>query len=197
VGEVKLTEKQKRFIDFYIETGNASEACRLAGYAGKDYNSLGSQNYAKLRKYIDIKLKEKDDARIASQDEVLFYLSSVLRGEEKEECIVVESMGQGCGSNARIVKKQVTPTARLEAAKQLAKIYGLSTKIEKDKLDIDKQKLEIEKEKLALQKESQKPPEQSENDGFIEALNSIAGEVWSDDEADGQESNDEVQELLE
>lgn len=27
----KLTEKQGRFIDFYIETGNAAEAARRAG----------------------------------------------------------------------------------------------------------------------------------------------------------------------
>jgi len=29
---MKLTEKQKRFIDYYIQTGNASESCRMAGY---------------------------------------------------------------------------------------------------------------------------------------------------------------------
>ena len=32
----KLTEKQKRFIDYYIETGNASKASELAGYKGKN-----------------------------------------------------------------------------------------------------------------------------------------------------------------
>lgn len=31
----KLTEKQKRFIDFYIETGNGAEAARRAGYSEK------------------------------------------------------------------------------------------------------------------------------------------------------------------
>ena len=34
----KLTEKQKRFCDFYIETGNAAEAARLAGYSGLTYS---------------------------------------------------------------------------------------------------------------------------------------------------------------
>ncbi len=29
----KLTERQKKFCDFYIETGNAAEAARLAGYS--------------------------------------------------------------------------------------------------------------------------------------------------------------------
>lgn len=81
----KLTEKQKRFIDYYIETGNASEACKLAGYKGKNLNRLGSENLSKLDKFIKIKLEEKSSKRIASQDEVLEYLTKVMRGEEKDQ----------------------------------------------------------------------------------------------------------------
>lgn len=80
----KLTEKQKRFIDYYIETGNASEACKLAGYKGKNLNRLGSENLSKLGKFIKVKLEEKEKQRIASQDEVLEYLTKVMRGEEKD-----------------------------------------------------------------------------------------------------------------
>ena len=32
----KLTEKQKRFIDYYIETANATESARRAGYSEKN-----------------------------------------------------------------------------------------------------------------------------------------------------------------
>lgn len=81
----KLTEKQKRFIDYYIQTGNASEACKLAGYKGKNLNTVGAQNLAKLSKFIKIRLEEKNDQRIASQDEVLQYLTRVMRGEEKDQ----------------------------------------------------------------------------------------------------------------
>ena len=31
-----LTEMQKRFIDYYIETANATEACKKAGYKGHE-----------------------------------------------------------------------------------------------------------------------------------------------------------------
>lgn len=81
----KLTEKQKRFIDYYIETANATEACKLAGYKGKNLNTIGAQNLAKLNKYIKTKLEEKESQRIASQDEVLQYLTKVMRGEEKDQ----------------------------------------------------------------------------------------------------------------
>lgn len=81
----KLTEKQKRFIDYYIETGNATEASKLAGYKGKNLNRLGSENLSKLDIFIKIKLQEKENQRIASQDEVLEYLTKVMRGKEKDQ----------------------------------------------------------------------------------------------------------------
>lgn len=80
-----LTEKQKRFIDYYIETGNATEACRLAGYNGKNLDVIASQNLGKLRSFIDERLEEKQNDRIASQNEVLEYLTAVMRGEEKDQ----------------------------------------------------------------------------------------------------------------
>ena len=81
----KLTEKQKRFIDYYIETGNATKASELAGYSGKNLNTVGAQNLAKLSIFIQERLQEKQDSRIASQDEVLQYLTKVMRGEEKDQ----------------------------------------------------------------------------------------------------------------
>ena len=81
----KLTEKQKRFIDYYIQTGNASKSSEMAGYKGKNLNTIGAQNLAKLSKFINIKLQEKDKERIASQDEVLEYLTKVMRGQEKDQ----------------------------------------------------------------------------------------------------------------
>lgn len=120
----KLTERQKRFIDFYVETGNATEACKKAGYRGKNLDVIASQNLGKLSGLINIKLKSKEDERIASQDEVLRYLTSVLRGEVEEECVVVEGVGEGCSRAAKI-RKEVTPKDRNKAAELLAKRYGL------------------------------------------------------------------------
>ena len=80
-----LTEKQKRFIDYYIEKANGTEAAKLAGYKGNNLNRIASQNLSKLDKYIKVKLQEKENNRIASQDEVLQYLTKVMRGEEKDQ----------------------------------------------------------------------------------------------------------------
>ena len=80
---MKLTEKQRRFVDYYVETGNASEAARRAGYAEKAAYRTGSENLRKpqVKAAIDARLKELEDKRIAKADEVMQFLTSALRGE--------------------------------------------------------------------------------------------------------------------
>ena len=83
----KLTEKQQRFIDYYIETGNATEAARRAGYDAKSekaMQNIGSENLGKLGEYIKERMKPAQDKRIADADEVLQYLTAVMRGEVKD-----------------------------------------------------------------------------------------------------------------
>ncbi|MDB2123716.1 terminase small subunit [Clostridium paraputrificum] len=83
----KLTPKQKAFADYYIETGNATEAARRAGYKGKNLNRIASENLSKLdiKQYIEERLAKIEDARIAKGEEVLQYLTKVMRGEEKDQ----------------------------------------------------------------------------------------------------------------
>ncbi|MDB1956499.1 terminase small subunit [Clostridium tertium] len=82
-----MTEKQKAFCDYYIETGNATEAAIKAGYSKKTAKVIGSENLTKpyLKQYIDERLAQIEDARIAKGEEVLQYLTKVMRGEEKDQ----------------------------------------------------------------------------------------------------------------
>nr|DAV33344.1 MAG TPA: Terminase small subunit [Caudoviricetes sp.] len=81
----KLTEKQKRFIDYYVETANATESAKRAGYSFKTAKNIGAENLTKLNYFIQERLQELEDNRIASQEEVLQYLTKVMRGEEKDQ----------------------------------------------------------------------------------------------------------------
>lgn len=45
---MKLTEKQERFIDYFIEADNAAEAARKAGYSKRTANRIGLENLKKL-----------------------------------------------------------------------------------------------------------------------------------------------------
>ena len=80
-----LTEKQKRFIDYYIETANATESAKRAGYSSKTAKNIGAENLTKLNYFIQERLQQLEDNRIASQEEVLQYLTKVMRGEEKDQ----------------------------------------------------------------------------------------------------------------
>jgi phage terminase small subunit len=135
-----VTPKQKRFCDEYLIDCNAVEAAKRAGYKGEtcknasrwlDPNSTEKYN-AEMHEYIQGKLEEMQSKTIADATEVMQYLTSVLRGEETEEVIVVEGMGDGC-SRATTVDKAVGARDKLKAAELLAKRYGLLT----DKISVE------------------------------------------------------------
>lgn len=83
----KLTPKQKAFADYFIELGNVTETEIRAGYNKKTVRQIGSMNLTKvdIKQYIDERLKSIEDARIAKGEEVLQYLTKVMRGEEKDQ----------------------------------------------------------------------------------------------------------------
>ena len=83
----KLTPKQKAFADYYIETGNATESAIKAGYSKKTAAVIGTENLTKpnIKQYIDERLSKIEDERIAKGEEVLRYLTKVMRGEEKDQ----------------------------------------------------------------------------------------------------------------
>lgn len=125
---MKLTPKQKAFADYYIETCNATEAARKAGYKGNNLNRIASENLSKLdiKNYIDEKMKELEDQRIAKADEVLKYLTRVIRGEETEQVVITENIGDFM-SEARVVNKELSAKDKIKAAELLGKRYRLFT----------------------------------------------------------------------
>lgn len=141
---MKLTEKQKRFVDYYIETGNKTEAAKKAGYSEKTAASIGDENLRKpaIKAAIDARLRELEGKRIAKADEVLQFLTSTLRGELKEEQVVVEGQGEGV-SRARIVEVKASTKDRLEAAKSLLKRYPMELDAKERKLRLQKLEAEI------------------------------------------------------
>lgn len=131
---MKLTIKQKRFADEYIISGNAEEAAVIAGYSEKYARGNAYKLVAKsgIKSYIDKRLKELDDKQIAKQEEVLKYLTSVVRGESRSVVVVVEGEGDGV-SSARLVNKPPDEKEKLKAAELLGKRYRLFT----DKVELD------------------------------------------------------------
>lgn len=134
----KLTAKQQRFCDEYLIDLNATQAAIRAGYSKKTARAIGNENLMKpdIKKYIDERMAEKESKLIADQDEVLKYLTSVLRGESKSTEIVVEGQGDGF-SEARTIQKEPSEKDRLKAAELLGKRYGLYTDKVETEVDLD------------------------------------------------------------
>ena len=134
----KMTDKQKRFCDEYLIDLNATQAAIRAGYSKKTANRIATENLSKpvIKAFIEARMAEKQDSLIADQDEVLKYLTSVLRGKTQSEIVVVEGVGDGC-SEARAVQKAPDEKERLKAAELLGKRYGLYTEKVEQQLDMD------------------------------------------------------------
>lgn len=133
-----MTEKQKRFCDEYLIDLNATQAAIRAGYSERTAYSIGTENLRKpeISAYINSRMEEKKKELIADQDEVLKYLTSVMRGESTSEEIVVEGTGDGC-STARAIEKAPSEKDRLKAAELLGKRYGLYTERIEEKVDME------------------------------------------------------------
>lgn len=147
-----LNDRERLFVEYYIKLGEAYPAALEAGYkestalnASKWINPeiLKNPNERERKKYkpevraaIDARMAEKESELIAGQDEVLKYLTAVMRGKTQAEVVVVENIGDYM-SQARTMQKAPDEKERLKAAELLGKRYGLYTdRIEQD-VDMD------------------------------------------------------------
>lgn len=141
-GEMVLNEREKAFADEYIiNKGNAYQAALSAGYkeqtAKHAYQWLIDETQlnpterklpykSELKVNIDERLKEIASEKVASAEEIMQYLTAVVRGEDSEETIVMRGVGVGMTEAERISKPPSTKD-RLRAAETLAKIMGMYT----------------------------------------------------------------------
>ena len=75
----KLTERQRRFADLYLQLGNACEAAEQAGF--KRSYAQGAMRQPAVQEYIGSRIEEVRSRNVASADEVLAYLTAVMRGD--------------------------------------------------------------------------------------------------------------------
>ena len=134
----KLTAKQQRFCDEYLIDLNASQAAIRAGYSSKYANTNASKllKITTIKDFLAQRMAEKESHLIADQDEVLKYLTSVMRGESRSSIVVVESTGDFM-SAAREMEKAPDEKERLKAAELLGKRYGLYTDKVNQEVDMD------------------------------------------------------------
>lgn len=138
MAEKKLTAKQQRFCDEYLIDLNATQAAIRSGYSKKTARQIGQENLTKpdIKEYIEKKMKQKEKELIADSEEVMRYLTSVLRGQSQSEIVVIEGTGDGC-SDARLMMKAPDEKERLKAAELLGKAHMIFAEKVQQEVDMN------------------------------------------------------------
>ena len=154
MGEKKLTPKQQRFCDEYLIDMNGTQAAIRAGYSKKTAGVIADENLKKpyIREYIDERMKEKEEKLVAKQDEVMQYLTAVMRRDYSEHVVVTLAKekstyvpDQNGTMRKQTIKEEVPQVVQIpaklsdanKAAELLGRAYGIySDRVQQD-IDMD------------------------------------------------------------
>lgn len=113
----ELNDRQKRFADEYLIDCNARKAAERAGYSAASGSKLLAN--PKIRLYINEQLRLMHNDAIADAQEVMQFLSAVMRGEEKEP-VVLRVNGE-----QEVEMVELAARERIKAAELLGKRFGM------------------------------------------------------------------------
>ena len=136
-----LTPKQKKFADEYIITGNATQSAIEAGYSKKYANTNASKllQNTTIKEYIAERFKQIESHKIATADEVLQVLTSIIRLEFTEEQQTINPL------TGKVETLENKPTTKdvISASKELLKRYPTNAELKKLNLEIEKLQSQI------------------------------------------------------
>lgn len=117
----KLTPKQQKFADYYIETGNITQSAISAGYSRNTASVIGSENLNKpyIKAYIKGIMDKLASERVLTMQEALEFTTSVVRGEITEEVVVSGFDG------VEKVEKKADIRDRQRAAEEMIRILSI------------------------------------------------------------------------
>ncbi len=115
-----MNQRQIAFAEYYIQTQNASEAARRAGYSPKTAGQMGDENLKKpeISAYIAARLKPKEEKLIADSNEIMQFFTDAMRGKIKDQFGLDASLSD-----------------RMTAANSLQKIHDAGRSRNTDEID--------------------------------------------------------------
>ena len=124
-----MNAKQRKFADEYLIDCNATQAAIRAVYNENTAYSHGLRmlKNVEVKAYIDEQLERLHNEKTADAQEVLEYLTAVMRGQHREQTL--QLVGDGVQT---ITDIDVSARERLKAAELIGKRYGMF----KDNLDV-------------------------------------------------------------
>ena len=110
-----MTPKQKAFADYYIQTGNATEAARKAKYKGNNITlgAVGAENLKKpqIAAYIAERMEKQEKSRVADANEVIEFYTAVMRGEVKDQFGLDASLSDRLKAGDSLMKRYAVADA--------------------------------------------------------------------------------------
>ena len=113
---MELTPKQKAFADYYLETGNATEAARRAKYKCAEASGKDNIRNPTISAYIAERQSKVEASRLMTLEDIQAFRTRVIRGEEKDA-----------------FDMDVSVTDRLKAANDLEKALKIKEEVEERK----------------------------------------------------------------
>lgn len=149
-----MTQRQKRFCEYYIKTLNATDSAKKAGYSKKTAYTIGQKLTKKdeIKKYIQQRLEKTDKKIIMSADRAMEEVTKIALGSATEEHIFI------IRNKIERVEKRIFTKDQLKALEMILKLNG--------KFDVNIKELEKEKEKETIKEfiKSIKATDKSLND---------------------------------
>ena len=132
-----LNQKQIRFVQEYMKTTNITHSAIDAGYSPKTAHVQGSRllSNVKVSAYINAINERLESDKIADIQEVMEYLTSVMRGEKKDQFDLDASLSDRTRAAGELAK-------RLDVRAKTVNVDCAVTIID----DIPEEELEIEDE---------------------------------------------------
>ncbi|WP_274355223.1 terminase small subunit [Ligilactobacillus salivarius] len=116
----KLTQKQQRFVDEYIISGNATQAAIKAGYSKKTARFVGAENLTKpnIKAELDKRNAEIKSQKTMDMQEVMERLAAIARGETVEQQVT---------NKGTVVEVEPKTSDQIRAMELIGKRYGAWT----------------------------------------------------------------------
>ena len=110
----KLTVKQKKFCEYYIQTGNATDSARKAGYSQRSAQAIGVENMSKpmIKQYINERMKPMEDKLIADSNEVMEFFTASMRGNVKDQFGLDPSLSDRISAAKELAKRTIDIEAK-------------------------------------------------------------------------------------
>lgn len=102
-----LNQRQARFVQEYMKTNNITQSAIKAGYSQRTAHVQGCNllKNIKIVNYIDAINERMESDKIADIQEVMEYLTSVMRGEKKDQFDIDASLSDRTRAAGELAKR--------------------------------------------------------------------------------------------